>query len=371
MQANAIIAYPRPFRLILKDKSENWTPTLQEIESGTYDYVRLHRISTSIDIGLADPYCLYVTFDGSLILPSLPELLPMEKAAARVNRLLGELLLGGVYCESLYPADLDSCIVYNTGYFRPLGRTKSLDGEARMALRAKCAAPLQRIRLLNPEMITAWEFHEGLKNGRTISKAIPNFSPDFLLHAVTSFIVGDSANCLTNSWVCIEQILFHLWQEHIVLRPSSNGTEISGRSEFLRDYRTWTSATQIELLYQKGIIAESLYALLNRARKARNSLVHKGEIPSKLSAEAALDGVWHLLSPFSTHGDAIFLEYLAQFKRRDPITRGIQALTVKVDQDWEKCIWFGPLPPIPGDKEWGDRKYEKVSFIKDQVTPGQ
>lgn len=148
MQANAIIASPRPFRLVLKDKSDVWAPTLSEIESGAYDYVRLHRISTSIDIGLEDPYCLYVAFDGSLILPSLPDFLPLEKAAGAFNRLLGELLLGGVYCESIYPADLDDCIVYPTGYFRPLGRTRSLDGEARMALRTKCAAPLQRIMLL-------------------------------------------------------------------------------------------------------------------------------------------------------------------------------------------------------------------------------
>lgn len=291
MQGNAIVASPRPFRLVLKNKKENWSPTLLEIENATYDYVRLHRISTSIDIGLPDPYCLYVAFDGSLILPALPEFLPLEKAAVAFNRLLGELLLGGVYSESLNPADLDDCIVYNTGYFRSLGRTRSLDGEARMALRAKCAAPLQGIMLLNPERFTAWEFHGALKNGRLISKTIPNFSPEFLLHGITAFIVGDLAGCLISSWVCIEQILFHLWQRHVILSSSDAETVISGRGEFLKDYRTWTSASQIELLYQKGIIEASLYALLNQGRKARNSLVHRGEIPSRPSAEAALDGV--------------------------------------------------------------------------------
>ena len=67
----AFIASPLPFRLIKRNEKDIWNPTIEEINNHTYDYVRLHRISGTIDIGLQKPYTMAVTFDGSFILPAL------------------------------------------------------------------------------------------------------------------------------------------------------------------------------------------------------------------------------------------------------------------------------------------------------------
>ncbi len=67
----AFIASPLPFRLIKRTPKDSWNPTIEDINKHKYDYVRLHRVSGTIDIGLQKPYTLAVTFDGSFILPAI------------------------------------------------------------------------------------------------------------------------------------------------------------------------------------------------------------------------------------------------------------------------------------------------------------
>ena len=62
-----VIGNCRPFRIIERE-TDNWNPTLEQINGKDYDYVKLNRMSTFIDIGIA-PLSLGIGFDGSLILP--------------------------------------------------------------------------------------------------------------------------------------------------------------------------------------------------------------------------------------------------------------------------------------------------------------
>lgn len=47
-----IIGNYAPFRLVLRD-TDTWSPTLEQINSREYDYVKLCRLSCFIDIGIA------------------------------------------------------------------------------------------------------------------------------------------------------------------------------------------------------------------------------------------------------------------------------------------------------------------------------
>jgi len=94
-----------PLRFVIRGKDDVWAPTLEQTNSGTYDYVKLHRLSTFVDVGLA-PFSLGVSFDGTLLLPALPQFKDTAKALDLFNRMLTELLIGGLYCEAVAPDDL-------------------------------------------------------------------------------------------------------------------------------------------------------------------------------------------------------------------------------------------------------------------------
>lgn len=84
-----------PLRFVLRD-ADTWSPTLDEINGRTYNYVRLHRLSTFLDVGLR-PFSMGICFDGTLILPKVANVPDARTALSVFNRLLSELLVGGLY----------------------------------------------------------------------------------------------------------------------------------------------------------------------------------------------------------------------------------------------------------------------------------
>lgn len=64
-----ITADAKPFRFVCRE-ADSWNPTLDEVNSRSYDYVKLHRMSTYLDVGIA-PFSLGVCFDGTLFSPRL------------------------------------------------------------------------------------------------------------------------------------------------------------------------------------------------------------------------------------------------------------------------------------------------------------
>jgi hypothetical protein len=100
-----ITANFNPLRFVVRSDKDIWEPTLEQINGRSYDYVKLHRLSTYFDAGIA-PYSLGVCFDGTLVLPAIARFRDRNSALAQFNRTLSELLLGGVYCEAVSPDDV-------------------------------------------------------------------------------------------------------------------------------------------------------------------------------------------------------------------------------------------------------------------------
>ncbi len=366
-----IIAYSRPFRLIYKNKSENWSPSLEEINHRRYDHVRLHRLSATFDIALAIHPFLYMGFDGALILPALPEFTPVEKVVPKFNRFLGELLLGGIYYEAIDPSDIVRGVLYETGYFRSVEAPHGPNADRQIGLQIKMASPIHTINLYKPDFITAAELHEAKQRGSLITETIPTLSPELFLRGVSAFVGRTWAEALSNLWICIEQITSFLWEKKIVCGEPLSEIPIQGRKKFLLDTRTWTSSTRIELLFQKQIVNATTYALINKARKARNALAHQGTLPDRSDGEAAFDAFFQLVSgiccSFTNELDGMATKY----KDMDPITRkSTQALKEPIPLDKfadqsDDMLWLGPFPPIPGESEWKDRENPAVAPEQD------
>ena len=60
-----VIGNCAPFRLVLRD-TDKWSPTLKEINTLSYDYVKLNRNSTNFDIGIR-PFSLIIGFDETTL----------------------------------------------------------------------------------------------------------------------------------------------------------------------------------------------------------------------------------------------------------------------------------------------------------------
>jgi hypothetical protein len=358
-KAPAIIAFTSPFRLVFRDQRDHWSPTLAQIQKETYDHAKLHRISASLDIGLPNPMCLHLAFDGSLLIPKVSDVWPVEKAVGVLNQVLGEILLGGIYYDAVQPTDVDQGWLYTTGYFRSFGLASSLTAQLHLTLQTRISGAFHSILLYEPRHLYARDVLSARASGARIASKVPTLRVELLLHGVSAFVSHDWASALSYLWITVEQVISFMWDQNVVTHGRQPEAPIEGRGKFLEDHRTWVTAACVEVLYQLGVVPEGTYRLLNAARKARNDLAHRGTTPDRSSAEAVLDAVSQLLARIHTPNDVdSFTATVASFKALDPVERHYAPLQkIKIE---DVGLWLGPLPPIPGEADWGDKDYERV-----------
>jgi len=359
-----IIANSAPFRLILRDE-DIWEPTIDDINRCTYDYVKLHRVSQFIDVGI-DPLPLAIGFDGSLILPAIPKYRDKDIALDIFNSTLCRILFGGIYSEAVLPENVVFGRLTYDGYYAHLsgGNTGTIT-QFHRAILNKHVGQLDVILLLNPPIIKVSELEKSFYKGKTILDKIPRISASILLNGVSCFVKHQWTESLISLWASIEQIISHIWKYYIVNKANHFEVAIPKRKEFLEDYRTWTTSTKVEMLYQKSMIGPEEYKLLNKARKSRNDFIHQGTIPNKEHSEAALDAILRLISLVVTdfHSSSNNLndikELITGHLRSELIPKGGKI-------DGEVTHWL-EIPPIPGDPGWGDKEYEIIEDIRLQI----
>jgi hypothetical protein len=353
-----ILSSPLPFRLIKRSEKDNWNPSIEDINKHTYDYVRLHRVSGTIDIGIGKPYTLAVTFDGSFILPAIKKYHEVTVADDEFNSFFGCLLLGGIFTQAVDATYIQKCIVYKNYYFETMFPPINSFVDLKNSFRHKHASVKDNIILYNSNFILLNEVTEAYKIGKEYLDKIKNLSPSFLIKGTTAFINNSFAESLINNWLSIEQILDNIWQMKILKNTPS--VSIAGRNDFLKDNRTWTSAAKTEMLFQLNLIDELLYNKISVARKARNYLIHTGENPSKKDAEIAFVSLFSLLSLVVSGftSTTIFSELLEKYKNLDPIKRNFYDKKKTEFTVEEVDVWLdAPIPPIPGNEKWDEIKY--------------
>lgn len=346
-----------PFRLVFRD-IDKWEPSLEDINNRTYDYVRLNRISTFIDVGIT-PFSLGIGFDGSLVLPASKEFRCREDALEKFNETLGIFLLGGVYCESMLPTDISYGTLTFDGYAKIHGGGSGAASKFHHSIRTKLVGTLEVMNLYTPQTISIIDLENAYLEGKKIFQRLTNLTPNMLLNGTSHFVRHLWAESLIFLWTSIEQVVNVIWKKEIV--DINIGDMVEGRSKFLKDFRTWTTSTRIEVLYQKGLVNIEVYKLLNSARKSRNDFIHNGGKLNQEKVKPALDALFKLISLFiteynnSTRLDKT-LEIIYRNQRGDLYP---QKSVLKMD---EVTHWLA-IPPIPGDINWGDKEYERIEEI--------
>jgi hypothetical protein len=362
-----IIGNCAPFRLVTR-KSDKWEPTLEQINDRTYDYVKLCRLSMFIDVGIK-PYSIAVSFDGSLILPGVEKFRNRDIALQKFNETLGILLLGGIYSEAIQPVDISFGTMFLDGYVKQHGGGSGAISNFHNSIRTKTVGIGDAIRLLEPRAILNTDIQSAYKKGQEYFQVIPTLSPSLLLNGISNYVKHQWIESLIFLWTSIEQLINIIWKKEIMLSGKNNNEEvIEGRSKFLEDFRTWTTSTKIEVLYQKRIINPNLYKQLNTARKSRNDFVHSSKELNENKVRTALESFFTILSLIvSDYKDTDMLSDTLEMVLRNQ--RGDLFPKKAVFEKREISHWM-ELPPLPGDPSWsGNYEIIKEFVLKPLEKP--
>lgn len=349
-----VIGNCAPFRLVLRD-TDKWNPTLNEINTLSYDYVKLNRNSTCIDIGIR-PFSLIIGFDDSLILPFMHPYNKKESAVNLFNRFLGELLLGGIFSEAVIPDNVAFGRMILEGYNYIDGGFNGLISNFHQALRLKEVSNLDAISLIEPITISTDELTKSYVKGHKIFNRLNHMSPNILLEGVSNYVSSNWAQSLILLWTNIEQLINQIWIEKVV-----NPDMSKKRKEFLSDFRTWTAAAKIETLLLTGCIMKETYEMLNASRKTRNDFMHRTENINKESVDVALESLFQLISLINSEYDRTDLQndILSMIKSKH---RGSLEKHTSIKNDEVK--YWKYMPPLPGLSSWGDKPFELIDELQ-------
>jgi hypothetical protein len=341
--------------------SEEWSPSIEEINSGSYDATKLFRSSLNVDVGIA-PLSLIVLFDGTLVLPACADI-PKNRALAIFNKHLTSLLLGGMLVEEVAPDDVTSGSLNFWGYHRhhvPTGHYTKLS----QSLRTARGGPDESIMLYRPKIIAKKHYLQTHSVGLNLSRKLPGNLSTVLLPACTSYANEKWERSLILAWTSIELIIEKMWTEKVLSGPDISGISRKRRKAFLSDTRTWSSSTRIELLWQRGHIPDATYGLADKTRAARNAFIHSADECSPEAARSAVEASLNLIGSIADEAglafDASNLMVLldgATTHYRAPVTDDKGRLLV------EPQFWRYP-DPAPGFKDWGDRPFEKIPEVQ-------
>lgn len=363
-----ITANFHPLRFVLRGEQDAWSPTLQQINSRDYDYVRLHRMSTYLDVGIS-PFSLGICFDGTLVLPALPKYLDIQNTLTLINTTLAELLLGGLYCEAVAPEDIGYGSLSFTSYARTLGGGPGAAASFHRAARSKYLGELEVLSLLKPEVVSVDALLKALSFGRDLLKKLGSISLEQVLYGATFYVKMQWAESLIHIWTVTERIVELAWHKHVVLHGSTPSKQ---RRSFLEDHRSWPVSTKLEVLFQKNLVPIETLTTLDEVRKARNEFAHRGRAPNRDTATKALKGCFQLASLAASNFREISLfkqviDLVQERSEPTPFPRHAASHILKTTpatlEKFRTGLWLA-VPPIPGDVSWGDKAYEVIDELK-------
>jgi hypothetical protein len=353
-----ITANAKPFRFVCRGEADAWKPSLDEVNSRSYDYVKLHRMSTYLDVGIA-PFSLGICFDGTFVLPAIEQYREREAALAKFNQTLVELLVGGLYCEAAEPDDIGYGSLSMDGYSRILGGAYGPAASMHKAARMKMLGTLENISLLSPEVVTAEDLEASLKKGRSLLSRVGPVPQEQILYGATFYVRKQWAEALLHLWTTTERIVETAWNRHVLSYPTPPSKK---RRAFLEDHRTWTVSAKLEVLHQKRLLPVEVYEELDEVRKARNNFAHRGTAPDHAVANKALRACFQMASLCAS-----------EFKERQLFSEVVELVDSRCHPDLypkktrlessEVTHWLA-IPPLPGDEGWGDAPYEVIDELR-------
>ena len=187
----AMITYLAPFRLVEGEQLDPWDATIEQVNTGGWDYVKLHEVAGGIDVGLASPYHMLVGRDGALALPPIPELRSDQTVVEFFNRCLAALLLAGVYVEAVTLDHLEFGSVIDWKYIRVRTQGRAAANRFHFLARMRMAPAIDAIALLQPRRVSFGELRSAMADGLAALASVPKLSGEYLLKGVSGIARRD------------------------------------------------------------------------------------------------------------------------------------------------------------------------------------
>ena len=346
-----LIANFKPFRLIIRDEQDEWKPSIEEINSCTYNYVKLHRVTKFFNAHLSNNFPACFGFDGSLIFPFTADFRNDDKIVEETNRILASILIGGVYVESISPLDISRGKMNSYGYYQH-SQTFSLTSDFHSAIGECGAGNLNSIKLMNPPLIEASKIISAYEYGHKILQNVPLLLPSLFINSFTYYKNFQLREALAMCWISIEQLIEEIWNSTLI--NEAKLVNIPNRRKFL-DSQQWNVAHKIEMLYQKNYIMDNDYKLLSKARIARNDFIHKGLTPTYEAVHSAIVSLITLLEKNSSLNGINFGRAKLEKYIPSEIAESIPPTYIQKENKEipaENILFWRARKVLPGDKDW-------------------
>lgn len=353
-----VLAAPKRVRLIKRDDTDVWAPSIEDINRGTYDALKLKRVSFYLDVGLPYGNAMGFGFDGTLIVPRNPHLRCVDDGLDEFNRVIATCLLGGLPGDQVTPDQLAFGVLSSRGYFRyehPHGAVSRLH----QAFGQGAAGSYLSIDLMSPPWTTRGEIEAAFRAGKPVIDNLPNLNAASLVMAVSYFRSGEHRNSLIYGWTLIEQLIDDLF--HDAFGTASEALLFEERAKGVRSLGR-TTAAKIELLAQALVLDRRLYVQLAQVRSSRNDFIHESRRPTSSAASACIKVLSRLIQvTCDRRGVSFDGKRLSGAVQHRPLQGPYIARAG--DVDWPDVGWWHPVSPIPGEDRW-EGEYEDIRDIQ-------
>lgn len=353
-----IIAAPVATRIFARDEADTWEPTIEQTNSGTYDALKLKRISFYLGTASIHGSPMGFGFDGSLIIPRDQEIESADDAIDAFNKVVACLLIGGIPVEQIGASDLAFGVLGTTGYYR-YHQPHGPSGLLRQAFGEGAAGGMLAIDLINPPVFQRERIEAAFAVGQPVISTLPSVRPEFLLMSFSYYRNAEYRNSLIYGWIVVEQLVDIAWKT-LFLDKMAKATR-QAREGNLNSLTRNVSA-KIEFLMQIGILERNSYIYLQKARQKRNELIHSGKSPSKNDVYFCLKSITQLIAVVCRNVDV----YFDASKLMSTISKGHfqnrRDTGVTSSPDWSKAGFWRPIRPIPGEVHFSG-EYEQIDEI--------
>lgn len=345
-----VLSAPSPLYFFVRGDDDVLEITIEQINLGKYNPLKLHRVSFFMDIGFEGGSPMGFGFDGSMILPVTPSISTPDSAADAFNQVKASLLLGGLALDATSSSMIGIGNLNDTGYFRYVSAVGAEAGLIQALHEGGVGGELS-IGLMDAPRITESQVLEAYSIGKPVFKSLSKLNAAFLALCYSSAMRREARNALIFGWIACEQVIEHLWIDFFLSDSAHYGSE-DRRSRLLQVQNV---SQKLELLLQSGIMTDAIYKKISKARKSRNDFAHKG---GPVAIDSAIDCVTGLLLMIQLYsnklGNRSGLDHLIASlsdARGGPQHQHPNVARAE-DLDWTKVRFYRVVFAIPGDVQW-------------------
>lgn len=281
----AWMAHLHPYTAVHRDQNSGLNITLDQINANSYDGTKFAEVVSSLPLGTPSQIPALISYDGGIAIPQCEDFPTRTDGIKKLNEILCNLLLGGVHAEVLHSDDLV------VGSLHDQTKLSASAPSLHTRLRNNWASLTERlVPLVDPRVLMVADVLAAYRQGQQVLLSVGTLSPFFLLNGYTDMVYRNNSDSLNNLWIVVEQLTEHLWIHKYEKNKGAFSNFVTAQHAKVEKNLDRISERH-KLLKLANIISSGCLNALDKVRRKRNDLVHKGIVPSSETVEM----LWRVL----------------------------------------------------------------------------